>query len=213
MKTPLLILGAGGFAEDVFDIAMDTELFDVIGFACDAGRDALPETLLGKPVYWLEDVIGSLPEGTQVVPGMGSAKRSTGLKVCSDAGLRLANVIHPTARVSSRAHLGQGIVVGPQSTISIGCRLADGVIINRGVTIGHHTQLHACATVAPGANVAGNVVIMDGATIGMGANVIEKITVGPGAMVGSGSVVVKNVDAGVTVVGIPAKPLIKADNK
>jgi acetyltransferase-like isoleucine patch superfamily enzyme len=61
--------------------------------------------------------------------------------------------------------------------------------------------------------VAGNVVIRDGATIGMGANVIEKITVGPGAMVGSGSVVVKNVDAGMTVVGIPAKPLIKAENK
>jgi serine acetyltransferase len=54
---------------------------------------------------------------------------------------------------------------------------------------------------------------MDGATIGMGANVIEKISVGPGAMVGSGSVVVKNVDAGVTVIGIPAKPLIKADNR
>ena len=210
MKIPLLILGAGGFAEDVCDIAMDTDIYDVIGFACDVGRETLPPSLLGKPVYWLDDVIVGLPHGTHVIPGMGSAKRSTAIRRCRDAGLPLANVVHPTARISTRAELGNGIVIGPQSTISIGCYLADGVIINRGVTIGHHTFIHTCATVAPGVNIAGNVVIMPGATIGMGANVIEKVTIGAGAMVGSGSVVVRDVEPGITVIGIPAKPLVKA---
>jgi len=136
MSQPLLILGAGPFAEDVFDIATDTGMFHVIGFACNTGRDSMPESVQGLPVYWLDDILPTLAPDTLVVSGIGSHKRANMVEQCRDAGFQLANVIHPTTRVSSRATLGSGVIIGPQSTVSTGCKIGDGVIINRGVTIG-----------------------------------------------------------------------------
>jgi acetyltransferase-like isoleucine patch superfamily enzyme len=148
MAVPLLILGAGAFAEDVFDIASDTGQFDIVGFACSIGRETMPSVLLELPVYWLDDVLSELPPGTHSVCGIGSPVRRTVFQKCLGCGFEFANVIHPTARISRRAQLGTGVVVGPLSTISTGCRIDDDVIVNRGVTIGHHTILGSHVTLA-----------------------------------------------------------------
>ncbi|MFM7321067.1 MAG: acetyltransferase [Armatimonadota bacterium] len=210
MAIPLLILGAGPFAEDVFDVADDTGLFDIVGFACSIGRETMPSELLGLPVHWLEDILPNLPAETRMVCGIGSAGRSSVFRTCRELGFEFANVIHPTARISRRAVLGHGVVVGPLTTISTGCRVGDNVIVNRGATVGHHTVIEAHATLSPGVNLAGHVSILSGATVGMGANVLETLTVGENAFVGSGSVVTRTVAHGDTVVGVPAKPLERA---
>ena len=51
--------------------------------------------------------------------------------------------------------------------------------------------------------------IEDEAFIGVGAMLVAPVKIGEGATVGAGSVVTKNknVPKGITVVGIPAKPL------
>jgi acetyltransferase-like isoleucine patch superfamily enzyme len=61
---------------------------------------------------------------------------------------------------------------------------------------------------------AGNVVIHDHAYIGGGALIRqgkpgEPLVIGAGAVIGMGAVVTKNVPPGVTVVGNPARPLVK----
>jgi acetyltransferase-like isoleucine patch superfamily enzyme len=60
----------------------------------------------------------------------------------------------------------------------------------------------------------GNVVVEDCAYIGAGAVIKQgrpgaPLIIGRGAVVGMGAVVTKSVPAGVTVVGNPARPLIK----
>jgi acetyltransferase-like isoleucine patch superfamily enzyme len=61
----------------------------------------------------------------------------------------------------------------------------------------------------PGVNLAGKVVVEKEVLIGSGANVLNGVTIGQQAKVGSGAVVTKNVLPNQTVVGIPAKPLVK----
>lgn len=46
----------------------------------------------------------------------------------------------------------------------------------------------------------------EGALVGAGAQVLQHLALGPDATVGAGAVVTRDVGAGVTVVGVPARP-------
>jgi bifunctional UDP-N-acetylglucosamine pyrophosphorylase/glucosamine-1-phosphate N-acetyltransferase len=132
--------------------------------------------------------------------------------------------------VVERSEVGAGCKVGPFSHIRDGARLEDGVRIGnyaevkgsqlgRGVRAGHFSYI-GDAEVGEGVNIgAGTVtanydgvakhrtIIGAGAFIGSGSILVAPVSVGEGAVTGAGSVVTRDVAAGVTVVGIPAKPL------
>ena len=91
-----------------------------------------------------------------------------------------------------------GVVIG--ETAEIG----DDVTLYHGVTLGGiapsvDSEIQKQAKRHP--------TVLDGAIIGSGAQVLGPITVGRNARVGANAVVVKDVPDGVTVVGIPAKPV------
>jgi acetyltransferase-like isoleucine patch superfamily enzyme len=62
----------------------------------------------------------------------------------------------------------------------------------------------------PSANLSGNVTVEDGAFIGSGATILQGLTIGKGATVGAGAVVTRDVAPGLTVVGVPARPMKKS---
>ncbi|HWK43836.1 MAG TPA: serine O-acetyltransferase [Stellaceae bacterium] len=105
--------------------------------------------------------------------------------------------IHPAARIGRRLFIdhGMGVVIG--QTAEIG----DDVTLYQGVTLGgtalHHGKRHP---------TLGNEVI-----VGSGAQVLGGFTVGHGARVGANAVVVAEVPPGVTVVGIPARPVQRSE--
>lgn len=115
----------------------------------------------------------------------------------------------------------ESVVQMDEVTILDGACLSPFVTLTSNIHIGRcfHANLysyveHDCVigdfvTLAPGARVNGNVTIGDHAYIGSGAVVRQGLTVGAGAIVGMGAVVTRDVEAGVTVVGNPARPLIK----
>lgn len=113
------------------------------------------------------------------------------------------------------------VVQMDEVTIDAGACLSPFVTLTSNISIGScfHANLysyveHDCVigdfvTFAPGAKVNGNVTIGDHAYIGSGAVLRQGITIGAGATVGMGAVVIRDVPAGETVVGNPARPLIK----
>ena len=64
--------------------------------------------------------------------------------------------------------------------------------------------------VSPGANLAGGVEIGENSWVGIGSQIIQLVNVGCGVTIGAGSSVIKNVPNFQTVVGSPARELIKS---
>lgn len=136
--------------------------------------------------------------------------------------------VHGTGRVA----LGRDLMLYPglyletqeEGTITIGdgCVLSTGVHIvsmagveiGRGAMIGEYTSIRdANHRRQPGEPMryAGHdaqpIVIGDEVWIGRGATVLGGVTIGDHATVGANAVVTRDVAAGVTVVGVPARPL------
>jgi serine O-acetyltransferase len=102
--------------------------------------------------------------------------------------------IHPGATIGRRFFVdhGMGCVIG--ETAEIG----DDVTLYHGVTLGG-------ISLDPGKR---HPTVENGVIIGSGAQVLGPITVHENARVGANAVVLKDVPAGVTMVGIPAKPVL-----
>ncbi len=101
--------------------------------------------------------------------------------------------IHPAARIGRRLIIdhGMGVVIG--ETAEVG----DDVYLYHQVTLGGTSSERGKRHPTVG----------NGVIIGAGAKVLGNILIGDGARVGANAVVVQPVAPGVTVVGIPARPV------
>ena len=103
--------------------------------------------------------------------------------------------IHPGATIGHRFFIdhGTGVVIG--ETAEVG----DDVTLYQGVTLGG-TSLEKGKR---------HPTLKDGVIVGSGAQILGPLTVGEGARVGANAVVLKDVPAGATMVGIPARMVMK----
>ena len=207
----LLILGAGSHARVVLDClrALGRE-DEILGMVEVMGNGALwGKRLDGCPVMGGMGVLRRLKARSAVLGYGENARRAELLAAARRLGLELPVLVHPDASVSMRARLGPGTVVLAGAAVVTGARLGAGVVVNTGATVDHDDRLGDCVHVAPGAHLSGAVSVGREAWIGVGASVREGIRIGARATVGAGAAVVKDVPAGLTVVGVPARPLIR----
>jgi sugar O-acyltransferase (sialic acid O-acetyltransferase NeuD family) len=206
---PVLILGTRLLAIEVMDLINDMPGFEVAGFVENMDRDRCREPLENLPVFWIDEI--AQYASTHVVTCALSTTRRRGfVESAMRLGLEPVTLVHPTARVSNRARLGQGCFVSAGVLIATDTVLGRGVFVNRGARIGHHTSIGEYCTIQPGANIAGAVTIGDATYVGMGAVVIDHRTVGASSIIGAGAVVTSDVADRVLVVGVPAR-VVKSD--
>lgn len=111
--------------------------------------------------------------------------------------------------------IGQGALLSPFVTLTSNIRIGRHFQANLYSYVEHDCIIGDFVTFAPSVRCNGNIVIEDHAYIGTGAVIKQgtpdkPLVIGRGAVVGMGAVVTKSVSAGVTVVGNPARPLIKS---
>lgn len=103
--------------------------------------------------------------------------------------------IHPGAQIGRRFFIdhGSGVVIGETAIVG------DDVTLYQGVTLGgtslHHGKRHPT--------------LEDGVIVGSGAQILGPMTVGAGARIGANAVVLTEVPKGATMVGIPARMIMR----
>ncbi|PMO59959.1 acetyltransferase [Vibrio breoganii] len=127
----------------------------------------------------------------------------------SNAGAKLGVLAHPSSVVSPHATLGLGTVVMANAVINPFSQVGFACIVNTAATIDHDCHLADGVHVSPGVNIAGGVNIGSQSWVGIGSAVKQLVSIGSNVTVGAGSTVIKDVSDGQTVIGCPAKPIIK----
>jgi len=202
--TRLVILGTGTFAQEVADLASDVPDFEVVGFAASTPPYEPGSTLLGLPIYWVDE-LSHFADRHRALCALVTTERWRFIQQARELGMHFATLVHPTARISRLATIGEGSIISAGVVISTQTQIGNHVIVNRGALIGHHDKIHDLVTVGPGANLAGNVTVGKCAWIGIGAIVLEKRTIGEHSIIGARAVVTHDVPARVEVMGVPAR--------
>ena len=207
MNRPIIIIGAGDHARVLLDILLE-EGMEVIGLA----DKSVPEgtVIYGVPVIGDDSaVLKYNPDEIKLVNGIGSvgstALRASVFRFFKEKGYDFANVIHPSAVISRRSELRDGVqvlagaVVGPDAVIGEDC------IVNTNASLDHGCVIGRDCHIAPGCTLSGCVTVGEGTHIRTGSSVIQGIKIGSDVLVGAGSVVIRNIEDNTRVYGVPAK--------
>ena len=118
-------------------------------------------------------------------------------------------------RIGPFVEIQRGAVIGANCKIQSHSFICDGVEIRDGVFVGHAVVFtndkYPRATNAEGELQSAEdwellrTVVATGATLGSGALILGGVSIGESALVGAGAVVTTNVEAGIIVVGNPAR--------
>ena len=210
------VYGAGGFGREVAWLIQSCNeanpgSYEVVCFIDDR-EGAHGEVINGIPVMDLSTARARFP-GVRVVSGIGSPQvRQKVMERVAAAGVGFETIVHPRVERSQWVDIGEGTVVCAGSILTTNIVLGHHVQINLDCTIGHDVIMGDYTTLAPGVHVSGRVQFGRRVYVGTGAVIINgtedaPLTIGDDAVIGAGACVIRPVPAGVTVVGVPAKPL------
>ncbi|MEZ4866343.1 MAG: NeuD/PglB/VioB family sugar acetyltransferase [Caldilineaceae bacterium] len=207
----VLIIGAGGHGQVVANILLQARaqgsVWEPIGYL-DDNQAIVGQRRLGLPILGAINQLAEITHDGIIIAVGENYRRAELFNRFSAAAEEMITVCHPTAVIAPNVPLGPGTVVGAGVVINPGSRIGANVILNTHCTIEHHNVIGDHAHIAPGACLGGDVEVGDGAMVGIGASVLPQCWIGAWSTVGGGALVHRTVAEHVTVVGVPAQPLL-----
>jgi sugar O-acyltransferase (sialic acid O-acetyltransferase NeuD family) len=218
MNQPLYaIFGASGCGRGVMPVAREQLLragatVDRLVFVDDKPEAAV---MNGHSVMTYREYL-EVPAGERhvVLAIANSVVRESLAERCAADGVRPWSVTASNAVVLDEVQVGEGAILCPFVTLTSNIRIGRHFHANLYSYVEHDCVIGDFVTFAPAVKCNGNVVIEDHVYIGTGAIIKQgklghPLVIGRGAVVGMGAVVTRDVAPGATVVGNPARLLMK----
>lgn len=209
MKLAVIGARADGGAHMILDLITDGAPHEVIAFLDDNpalwGTKVCGVPVLGSSADARRAVEAGAEGAVVFLPSPHVRERAADLALA--AGLSLPVLVHPRAYVAPSASLGRGTFVGAMAMVSTGARVGELVMVAPTALVSHHAEVGDQVQLSPGCRVGGRARIGRRAFLGLGVTVVSERTVGDDAVVWAGAVVTTDVAPGVTVGGVPARPV------
>lgn len=204
----IAIIGTGGFAEEVLFLLNDMgRLEDVCCFYdSDEGweKNWKDKELLGKPVFPQSQFD---PDLYVVSVAIGNPQLREKVVKALPEDTRFETLIHPLARVSPWATLGQGAIICCGSVVTANIVIGEQCHLNLLSVVGHDAVIGDYFTTATHAIVNGNCKIGNRVYFGSHAGIRQGVSVCDDVVLGMGAMGFKDITESGVYVGCPAKKI------
>jgi sugar O-acyltransferase (sialic acid O-acetyltransferase NeuD family) len=184
--------------------------FQVKGFI-DNDPEKKGKNFLGYPIFGGFEVVNDLIDDDTYFVNLitrNTKVRYETSKILSQKGCKFTNFIHPSVDCTD-VNLGVGNYIQEGVQIQACTTIRDNTSIHMGSLIAHESVIGNSVFISPGACISGIVTIGDGSLIGTNATILPRLKIGKWSTVGAGAVVFKDVPDYCTVLGNPAKLVLK----
>lgn len=202
----LIIVGGGGFAQEVLWLATDCQR--KIKGVLDDAPESQGQTLMGHPVLGcVADWVNHADCEFIIAIGSPRVRAQVYEKMAQLGKAQFATLVHPNVVMSDSVEIGEGSMVCAGNVLTVEIAIGKHCILNINGTVGHQAVLGDFVTIAPIAAVSGNVTMEDFVEVGTGAALRQGVTLERGSMLGMGGVLTKNIPPFEIFAGNPAKKL------
>lgn len=209
MPKPLVLVGAGEFAQIALEYFTADSDYEVVGFSVE--RDYLGQTEIeGRPVVPYEDIERRFPPGDVeifvAIPATDLNRLRT--RFYQDAkrkGYRFATYVSSRAFVWRNAEIGENTFIFEMNVIQPFVRVGHNCILWSGNHVGHRTIIHDNVYIASHVVISGYCDIGEGCFIGVNATLNEHIMIAPNCVIGSGALIARDTEAERIYVGTAAR--------
>jgi sugar O-acyltransferase (sialic acid O-acetyltransferase NeuD family) len=206
LKKPVAIVGYSGHAYVIIDIFLNAGR--LVTAYCDAEEKTLNPyhlTYLGKE----SEVINKLKKFDYFAcVGHNGIREKIHNQLSQYLGDPV-NAIHPSAVISASVKMGNGVMIAANTTLNPMVEIGNGVVCNTSSSIDHECIIGDFSFIAPGAVLCGNVIVGKSSFVGANSVIRQGITIGNNVIIGAGTVVIKDIPDNTTVIGNPARKLVK----
>jgi sugar O-acyltransferase (sialic acid O-acetyltransferase NeuD family) len=208
MSRPLVLVGAGEFAQIACEYFEHDSDYDVVAFSVE--RDYLAQPMLmDRPVVAYETLEAHYsPADVEVFVAIPSSQlnrlRTRFYQDVKRRGYRLATYVSTRAFVWRNAELGENSFIFEGNVIQPFVRIGNNCILWSGNHVGHRTIVHDNVFIASHAVISGFCEIGENSFVGVNTTFNDHVKVAPDNVIGAGALVTRDTEPGRVYVGSPA---------
>lgn len=202
----MLIIGAGGFALQLFDDLITSQNKDIVFWSeIEVEFDCLKDHFkILQTDHEVTEYFTHVSRFFAVgIWDIDHRKRLT--KKFIELGGELATFISPYTHLSSYITVGAGSILLYDTASEPYVQIGENCIINKKISFGHGAKVASYCSIGPHTLIASNVEIGENTYIGMKAVIQPKVKIGKNVTVASGSIVTKNIADNAVIQGNPAE--------